>query len=238
MDTLKGSRIARLPCSSQHFSCHRKASITSLLKFAYTALSLAGLFNLWRWGGAFVRSAKVFVISSSVRDSRKTLEWKEPLGDLRRASLAEVPSLSLIRQWFKVPWCAHWDTTAICEFLHQASFSTLETESSRMTLGTSLVKGCCFAYASVILQALENTEVEQNELALSFHARRFKFQRALASHLLSILFPDDMASTIFKRVRKYHPEIALLFHSSCLLKCRCFLVCCQCVWRNVSFELV
>jgi len=56
---------------------NERALLSSVAKFPYTALSKAGFYNLWRWGGILLRSPAVFMIASLVRASKKTLEWRD-----------------------------------------------------------------------------------------------------------------------------------------------------------------
>jgi len=51
------------------------------------------LLNLWRWGGARFRSAKVLLIATLLRSAKITFEWKEQLALLeKRAGMMKATS--------------------------------------------------------------------------------------------------------------------------------------------------
>jgi len=60
------------------FASEERAVITSLLNLPYTSFLLAGLLNLCRWSGTFVRSAQVLLPATLLSSAHCTLDsWRK-----------------------------------------------------------------------------------------------------------------------------------------------------------------
>jgi len=64
--------------------------------------------------------------------------------------------------------------------------------------------GHCLPHILEEVRAEEATFISESLVAST--NKKFRFQKAVASRLLAVLYPDDTGKTIRKRVRKYFPE--------------------------------
>jgi len=92
-------------CSAPPLVDLERCALTSLAKLPFTSFSLAGLLNLWKWGGVFFRSTKVFLIASLVRAAKITLtSWQTAAAELLRPPIVFETILPFVREWREQPW--------------------------------------------------------------------------------------------------------------------------------------
>jgi len=84
-----------------------------------------------------------------------------------------------------------------------------------LLLRLSLLHAC-------LTSILKEVRSEEEGWIREFPRKCFKFQRALYEKLLPVLYPDDIASTIFRRVLKLFPEEAASLDLSVLSDLRLF----------------
>jgi len=170
-------------------AANERVVIASILKLPYNAFSLCGLLNLWQWGGCRVHSLLVTAFATLARSAARTATiWPETLEFLTTVANDQSEPLPFIRVWQGTPWECWWDSQPIAYTLSLAAAALPRHP---------LVCHC-------LPRILEEVRAEETSFfSESLPARtikKFRFQKAVSSRRLAVLYPDDIRQTIRNRV--------------------------------------